>query len=87
MSWYDKLHIAVFGGARIFALAVSCFAFLCRFRDDPKWERFNGGLSRRGTTTAAVVIVMPIGLAQSPAAPNAFNEWIGLINECSLSRT
>ena len=79
MSWHGKLHMNVFG-TFVFSLSpVSCFVFLRRFRDDPNWRSLKWWTLAAGTITAAVVIVMSVGLAQPPAAANAFNKWRGLI--------
>jgi uncharacterized protein DUF998 len=38
MSWHGKLHMNLFG-ALVFSMSpVSCFVFLRRFREDPKWR-------------------------------------------------
>lgn len=79
MSWHGKLHMNVFG-ALVFSLSpVSCFVFLRRFREDPKWRPLQWWTLAAGTITAASVVVMSVGPTQPPAAPNAFNEWRGLI--------
>jgi hypothetical protein len=79
MSWHGKLHMNLFG-ALVFSLSpVSCFVFLRRFREDPKWRPLQWWTLAAGTITAAVVIVMAVGPTQPPSAPNAFNEWRGLI--------
>ncbi len=79
MSWHGKLHMNVFG-ALVFSLSpVSCFVFLRRFRDDPKWRTLQWWTIAAGMITAAAVIVMSVEFTQPPAAPNAFNEWRGLI--------
>lgn len=79
MSWHGKLHMNVFG-ALVFSLSpVSCFVFLRRFREDPKWRSLQWWTLAAGTITAAVVIVMSVGPTRPPVAPNAFNEWRGLI--------
>ncbi len=79
MSWHGKLHMNVFG-ALVFSLSpVSCFVFLRRFREDPKWRPLQWWTLAAGTITAASLVVMSVGPTQPPAAPNAFNEWRGLI--------
>jgi len=79
MSWHGKLHTNLFG-ALVFSLSpVSCFVFLRRFHEDPKWRSLQWWTLAAGVITAAVVVVMSIGLAQPPAGPSAFYEWRGLI--------
>jgi hypothetical protein len=79
LSWHGKLHTNLFG-ALVFSLSpISCFVFLRRFREDLKWRRFQSWTLAAGTITAAAVLLMSIGPTNPPAAPNAFNEWIGLI--------
>jgi hypothetical protein len=79
MSLHGKLHMNLFG-ALVFSLSpVSCFVFLRRFREDPKWRSLRWWTLAAGIITVAVVVVMTAGPTQAPAAPNAFNEWRGLI--------
>jgi uncharacterized protein DUF998 len=79
MSWHGKLHMNLFG-ALVFSLSpVSCFVFIRRFREDPKWRSLQWWTLAAGTITAAVLIVMAVGPTQPPAAPNVFNQWRGLI--------
>jgi hypothetical membrane protein len=84
MSWHGKLHMNLFG-ALVFSLSpVSCFVFLRRFREDPKWRSLQWWTLAAGAITTAVVIVMAVEPARPPAAPNAFNEWRGLIQRTFL---
>jgi len=79
MSWHGKLHWNVFG-ALVFSLSpVSCFVFLRRFRQDPNWRVFRWWTLAAGVVTAAAVVVMSVGPTRAPAAPNAFNDWNGVI--------
>ena len=79
MSLHGKLHMNLFG-ALVFSLSpVSCFVFLRRFREDPKWRSLGWWTLAAGIITVAVVVVMAAGPTQAPAAPNAFNAWRGLI--------
>lgn len=83
LSWHGKLHN--FFGALVFSLSpVSCFVFLRRFREDPKWRSLQWWTLAAGTIIAAAVVVMSAGPAQPPAVPNAFNEWIGAIQRTAL---
>jgi hypothetical protein len=83
MSWHGKLHS--FFGALVFSLSpVSCFVFLHRFREDPKWRSLQWWTLAAGTIIAASVVVMSIGPTQPPAAPNVFNEWVGVIQRTAI---
>jgi hypothetical protein len=83
MSWHGKLH-GLFG-ALVFSLSpVSCFVFLRRFREDSRWRPLRWWTLAAGTITAAAVVVMSVGPARPPAAPNAFNEWSGVIQRTVL---
>jgi hypothetical protein len=89
MSWHGKLH--VFFGALVFSLSpISCFVFLRRFRQAPKWRKWPKWRALQwwtlaaGTITAASVVVMSIGPTKPPAAPNAFNQYIGAIQRTAL---
>src|SRR6266540_5466476 len=83
MSWHGKLH--TFFGALVFSLSpVSCLVFLRRFREDPRWRPLQWWTLAAGTITAASVVVQSVGPTQPPAAPNAFNEWIGVIQRTAI---
>jgi len=83
ISWHAKLHV-VFGDF-VFSLApVSCFVFLRRFHEDPKWRSLQWWTLAAGTITAASVVVMSIGPTQPPVAPNSFNKWIGVIQRTAI---
>ena len=79
MSWHGKLHMNLFG-ALVFSLSpVSCFVFLRRFREDQKWRPLMWWTLAAGVITTSAVVVMAAGPTHAPAAPNSFNEWIGLV--------
>lgn len=79
MTWHGKLHMNLFG-ALVFSLSpVSCFVFLRRFRADPKWRPLMWWTLAAGVITTLAVVVMAAGPTHAPASPNAFNEWIGLV--------
>jgi hypothetical protein len=83
MSWHGILH-QIFG-ALVFSLSpVSCFVFLRRFRTDPKWRSLGWWALAAGTIIAAAVIVQRVGPTRPPAMPNAFSEWVGLIQRTAL---
>ena len=83
MSWHGKLH-SLFG-AFVFSLSpISCFVFLRRFREDPRWRSLVGWTLTAGTISAASVILMSVGPTRAPSPPNAFNEWNGLLQRAVL---
>ncbi|MGH8679323.1 MAG: hypothetical protein ACREUQ_13365, partial [Burkholderiales bacterium] len=63
---------------------ISCFVFLRRFRKDPTWRSLQWWTLAAGAITAASVVVMSVGPARAPLAPNAFNEWNGAIQRTAL---
>jgi hypothetical protein len=83
MSWHGKLHI--FFGSLVFSLSpISCFVFLRRFREDPKWRSLQWWTLAAGTIAAASVVVLSARPTKPPAAPNAFNQYIGAIQRTAL---
>jgi hypothetical protein len=72
-------------GAIVFSLApVSCFVFLRRFRQDPKWQHLQWWTLVVAIIITIAIIIMKVGPTQPPAGPNAFNEWIGLTQRTVL---
>jgi hypothetical protein len=83
MSLHGKLH-SLFGSL-VFSLSpVSCFVFWRRFREDPKWRWLQWWTLAAGMITAVSVVTMSVGPAHPPAAPNAFNEYIGIVQRTFL---
>ena len=83
LSLSGRLHNAF--GALVFTLMpVTCFVFLRRFRQDPRWRSLRWWTLAAGAITAAAVVLMSVGPTQPPAAPNAFNAWIGVIQRTIL---
>jgi hypothetical protein len=83
MSWHGKLH-GLFG-ALVFSLSpASCFVFLRRFREDPAWRPLQRWTLAAGLISAASVVVMSVAPTRPPAAPNAFNEWNGVLQRTVL---
>lgn len=83
MSWHGILHNIL--GAIFFSLSpVSCFVFLRRFREEPKWYWFRRWTIIAGTIIIVAVIVLAIGQKTSITAPNALSDWIGLIQRIAL---
>lgn len=83
LSPFGRLHNLF--GALVFSLSpVSTFVFLRRFRQDPRWRSLRLWTLAAGTIAAALVIVMSVGPTKPPMAPNAFNEWIGVVQRTIL---
>ncbi|MDO8691420.1 MAG: DUF998 domain-containing protein [Dehalococcoidia bacterium] len=83
MSWHGRIHAVL--GALVFSLMpVSCFVFLRRFRVDPNWRSLRWWTLAAGTLTTVLIIVWKVAPAQPLAAPNAFNEWSGVLQRMIL---
>ena len=82
MSWHGTLH-GIFGGIVFSLMPVSCFVFLRRFREDPKWRSLQWWTFAAGTIIAAAVVLLSVA-TKLPVALNAFNEWVGLIQRTAI---
>jgi len=83
MTWHGTLH-SLFG-ALVFSLApVSCFVFSRRFAADPQWRWFRGWTVAVGVLMVAAIVFWKAGPTHVPAAPNAYNHWVGLIQRAAL---
>jgi hypothetical protein len=71
-------------GAVVFTvMAVTCFVFWRRFREDPQWQSFAAWTLAAGLITVMAVILL--SLVPAPAAPpNALSPWAGLIQRTIL---
>jgi hypothetical protein len=82
-SWHGTLH-QLFGGF-VFSLSpLSCFVFLRRFWQDPKWQRLRWWTLTVGIVTLTAVVVMRVGPTLPAGPPNTFNAWIGFIQRMIL---
>ena len=83
MSLHGIVHQLL--GAFVFLLMpISCFVFWRRFSSDPEWQPLKSWTLAATIIIVAAVIVLRIGPAVPPAAPNAFNDWAGLIQRAAL---
>jgi hypothetical protein len=83
---YTSLHGMLHGifGAIVFSLMpVSCFVFLRRFREDPKWRSLQWWTLTAGTIIAVAVVLLSVAM-KLPAAQDVFNEWVGLIQRTAI---
>ena len=70
-------HHGIFGAIVFSLMPVSCFVFLRRFREDPKWQFLQWWTRIAGTISA----VYDRCNKKLPDMQNVFNEWLGLIQE------
>lgn len=83
VSLVGRLHNLF--GAVVFSLSpVSCCVFFRRFHADHSWRALAWWTLAAGAITTSSVILMAVGPAQPPAAPNAFNNWVGAIQRTVL---
>jgi hypothetical protein len=80
------LHGTLHGilGATVFSLMpVTCFVFLRRFREDPRWQSLAGGTLALGTLIAAAVILLTVA-TKLPDPRHLFTAWLGLIQRAAI---
>jgi hypothetical protein len=82
MSFHGTLH-GIFGGIVFSLMPISCFVFLRRFREDPKWQSLQRWTLAAGTIIAAAVVLLSVA-TKLPVAQNVFHEWFGLIQRTAL---
>jgi len=82
MTLQGMLH-GIFGGIVFSLMPVSCFVFLRRFREDPKWQFLQWWTLALGTIIAVAVLLLTVA-TKLPAAQNVFNEWPGLIQRTAI---
>ncbi len=83
MSLSGRLHNGF--GALFFSLSpVTCLVFWRRFRADPEWRFLQGWTLAAAAVMIAMVAIMAVGPTQPPAAPNAINAWIGVVQRTAL---
>ena len=64
-------------------MPISCFVFLRRFREDPKWQFLQWPTLALGTISAVGVILLSVA-TKLPNTQNVFNEWLGLIQRTAI---
>jgi hypothetical membrane protein len=79
---HGTLH-GILGGIVFSLMPVSCFVFLRRFREDPKWQGLQWWTLTLGTASAAAVVLLTIA-TKIPALQSAFTNWLGLIQRLAI---
>jgi len=82
MTLHGILH-GIFGAIVFTLMPISCFVFLRRFREDPKWQFLQWPTLALGTISAAGVILLSVA-TKLPNTQNVFNEWLGLIQRTAI---
>ena len=82
MSFHGTLH-GIFGGIVFSLMPISCFVFLRRFREDPKWQFLQWWTLALGTVIVAAVVVLTIA-TKLPDTQNIFTNWLGLIQRTAI---
>ena len=74
---------ALIGEVVLVLIPVSCFVFLRRFREEAKWRFLQWWTFVLGTiiATASSLTIVSMNL---PNMQTALNEWLGLIQRCSI---
>ncbi len=81
-TFHGILH-GIFGGIVFSLMPISCFVFLRRFREDPKWQFLQWWTLVLGTITAAAVILLTVA-TKLPDLQNIFSPWLGLIQRAAI---
>jgi hypothetical protein len=81
-SLHGLVH-GLLGGMAFTFMAVICFVFLRRFREDPEWRWFRGPTLAAGVVIAASVILLTL-VTKLPLAPEMFDPWLGLIQRAII---
>jgi hypothetical protein len=82
MTLHGLLH-GIFGGIVFSLMPVSCFVFLRRFREDPKWQFLQWWTLALGTISAAAVVLLTVA-TKRPDIQNIFDAWLGLIQRTAI---
>lgn len=77
LSWHGWLH-GLSGALVFYGWPISCFIFLRRFREDPRWKALATWTLTAGVVSAALLVMLRVViLLYKPG--NAANAWGGLI--------
>jgi hypothetical protein len=79
---HGTLH-GIFGAIVFSLMPISCFVFLRRFREDPRWQFLQWWTLALGTISAVGVVLLTIA-TKLPDTQNAFSEWLGLIQRTAI---
>jgi uncharacterized protein DUF998 len=82
MTFHGTMH-GIFGGIVFSLMPVTCFVFLRRFRDDPKWQFLQGWTLGLGIISAFGVLLLTIA-TKTPDTQDVFNNWLGLIQRTAI---
>jgi hypothetical protein len=82
MTLHGTLH-GILGGIVFILMPISCFLFLRRFREDPKWQFLQSWTLVLGTISAAGVLLLTIA-TKSPDTQSIFTDWLGLIQRTAI---
>jgi hypothetical protein len=82
MSVHGLVH-GILGGIVFSLMPVSCFVFLRRFREDPKWQSLQGWTLGAGVVISAAVIVQTIA-TKFLFTHDFFKDWLGLIQRAAI---
>jgi hypothetical protein len=81
-SFHGILH-GIFGGFVFVVMPISCFVFLRRFREDPKWKSLKVWTLVLGIIVSFGVFMMIISI-KIPTTAVYFTNWNGLIQRIAL---
>jgi hypothetical protein len=83
-SWHGWLHVLL-GVPLSYALPISCFVFLSRFREDRGWSALARWTLTAGVLSAALFVVLKVIVYSIRFAPgNALAAWGGLIQRLAF---
>jgi hypothetical protein len=79
---HGTLH-GIFGAIVFSLMPITCFVFLRRFREDPKWQSLQWPTIILGTISAVGVILLTVA-TKLPDTQNIFSAWLGLIQRTAI---
>jgi hypothetical membrane protein len=82
MTLHGTAH-GILGGIVFLLMPLTCFVFLRRFREDPKWQFLQWPTLVLGTFSAAAVLLLTVA-TKSPTAQNISTDWLGLIQRAAI---
>jgi hypothetical protein len=82
MSFHGKVH-RILARMVLFLMPVSCFVFVHRFRQEPKWGFLEWCTLAAGTTTAIAVAILAVATTVV-SAKNAFAPLLGLFQRAAV---
>lgn len=84
LSAHGWLH-ALFGIVQSYAVPISCFVFLKRFREERQWRALAPWTLTAGVLTVALVVILKTIVYSIRLAPgNALGAWGGLVQRLAL---